>query len=252
MTPMEDHELKLMAYADGELPPNEVLEVEAAIAADPSLRAIVEQHRLTTALLRSACADVFYDAGPVALSKPLRRSSLRQYAGWAIAATVAGILGFGGGTYRAGGMESAHDHLLGEIAEYHAVFSHEDKHLVEIPASRTAELMDWLGSRIGIALSAPDLTGLGLTFAGGRMLVVDGKPVAELMYTRANGRPIAICIAEAARGAASSGTPVAIARNGDLRLASWQNGAHTFVVVGETDDAAIGAIARESRMRMAG
>jgi anti-sigma factor RsiW len=252
MTPMEDLELTLMAYADGELTPTEVREVEALIAADPSLRAIVEQHRLTTELLRSACAEFFYETGSIRLPQPRRRLPLRQYAGWAIAATVAGILGFGGGTYWAGGLESAHDHLLSEIAEYHAVFSREDKHLVEIPASRTAELTDWLASRVGRPVSAPDLTGLGLTFAGGRMLVVDGKPVAELMYTRANGRPIALCIAEAGHGTTNPGTPIAIAHNGELRLASWQTGAHTFVIVGETDDAAIGAIARESRMRMAG
>jgi anti-sigma factor RsiW len=147
MTPMEDLELKLMAYADGELPPSEIRAVEAAIAADPSLHAIVDQHRLTTKLLRSACADFFYETGSIDLPQPRRRLPLRQYAGWAIAATVAGVLGFGGGTYWAGGLASAHDRLLSEIAEYHAVFSREDKHLVEIPASRTAGCLSWTASR---------------------------------------------------------------------------------------------------------
>jgi anti-sigma factor RsiW len=81
---------------------------------------------------------------------------------------------------------------------------------------------------------------------------VDSKPVAELMYTRANGRPIALCIAAAEHGSIDVDRPIAIARNGDMRLASWQTGAHTFVIVGDTDETAIGAMARESRMRMSG
>jgi anti-sigma factor RsiW len=251
MKPIEDLDLTLMAYTDGELPPEEVAKVEALIAADPALSAIVEQHRRTTALLRAACADVFYAADPAKPPAPRRQWPLRTYTGWAIAATVAGVLGFGGGAVWSGGGESARDHLLAEVAEYHAVFSREDAHLVEIPASRAAELTAWLGSRIGRPLTAPDLSGQGLTFAGGRMLVVDGKPVAELMYTRANGRPIALCIAEADKTITDGMAPTQIARKGDLHLASWQSGSHTFIVVGETDATTIGAIARESRGSLA-
>lgn len=249
---MEDLDLMLMAYADGELAPEQVAEVEALIAAEPGLNDPVDQHRRTTAVLRAACADAFYAGTALSLPSPHRQPALRTYAGWAIAATVAGILGFGGGTFWSGGMTSARDRLVAEVADYHAIFSHESDHLVEIPASRSTELTAWLGSRVGRTIAAPDLTEMGLTFAGGRMLVVEGKPVAELMYTRANGLPIALCVAETDAAPTNDPDALRIDRRDELTLASWQTGKHTFVVVGAADPKTIGNIARQSRTQIAG
>ncbi len=250
---MKELDLTLMAYADGELLPDQAAHVEAMIAAQPALRQIVNEHRETTALLRQACSEQFYAQGGLTFLRPRPAPRRRTFAGWAVAATVAGILGFGAGhLWPFGNEASARDRLVSEIAEYHDVFSRETAHLVEIPASRADELKDWLSERIGRNIGIADLTGMGLHFAGGRMLVVDGRPVAELMYTRDGGRPIALCITEAQRPIPSDSGTVRIDRKGDLSLASWYQGQHAFVVVGNADETLLRDIARQTQVIGAG
>lgn len=244
---MEDLEQTLIAYVDGELDPAEVLELEDHLARDPSLRARVQDYRDGAALLRAACAENFYADGMAHLllprreaPAPIRRAALRRPVVWAAAACLlAGVFGFGGGAYWSGTSASARDTLLTEVAEYHDVYARETKHLVELGTDRADELFAWLGERLNRPVSAPDLTAAGLHFAGGRMLVVGGKPVAELMYTRENGRPIAFCITP------GDGKPSAmrVDERGHMRLVSWDDGRYTFVVVGEMDRASLQRVA---------
>lgn len=225
-----DTEARLMAYVDGELDAEAVGEVEALIAADPEARRLVEQFRATAALLRTACAEGFYAAPTLQL--PVRRRPIlqayRRYASLAAVAVVAVVVGFGGGTLLANWPVSEREQLVNEIADYHTVQSKETKHLVEVPASEADDLKTWLGRRLDRHLEVPDLSASGLQFAGGRMLVIDGKPVAEFMYTRSDGPPVALCIART--GGAAAG--VRVDRRGDLSLASWQDGTYTYVIVG--------------------
>jgi hypothetical protein len=59
---------KLMAYADGELPPEESREIELSIAADPALREQVEAHRRMRAQLAGAYAAVLEEPLPERLA----------------------------------------------------------------------------------------------------------------------------------------------------------------------------------------
>jgi anti-sigma factor RsiW len=126
-----------------------------------------------------------------------------------------------------------------EVAGNHAIYSRETKHLVEVPAEEIDHLQMWLSNRLHGEFEVPDLAGLGLRFAGGRMLVLGAQPAAQLMYTRERGLPVGICVREIA-GAASS---VSFEARGPLRLASWRKGGYLYVVVGELTDSEIHAIA---------
>jgi negative regulator of sigma E activity len=57
-------EEQLIAYADGELPPEEAAKVEAAVAADPSLKARLERHKRLRARLAGAFQDVMEESTP--------------------------------------------------------------------------------------------------------------------------------------------------------------------------------------------
>ena len=244
-----DQDTRLMAYVDGELSPGEVREVEALIAADPEARRLVEQFRATANLLRAACAETFYANPPLRLSAPPRRPlalSWRPYGALAAAAVVALVVGFGGGMLASKWPVSAREHLVSEIAEYHSVQSKETKHLVEVPSSEADDLKTWLGRRLDRHLEVPDLSASGLKFAGGRMLVVDGKPVAEFMYTRTDGPPVALCIART--GAEAAG--VRIDQRGDLHLASWEDAGYTFVIAGIMTPGEAEAVAVRAREQL--
>src|SRR6185369_970394 len=69
-----DREL-LAAYADGELGPDEVARVEAAIAADPALAAELDAHRQLRATLSSHFAPILDMPVPDRLSAALKTSS---------------------------------------------------------------------------------------------------------------------------------------------------------------------------------
>jgi anti-sigma factor RsiW len=136
--------------------------------------------------------------------------------------------------------------LLTELAEYHAVYSRETVHLVEVPAADSDHLRQWLGRRVKTDLRIPDLRSAGLDFAGGRLTVVDGEPVAELMYRRAHGLPIALCVylhAGPPRG-------IEITRRGDQGIADWQDGTHGYAVVGEADSEALSSMAALARRQL--
>ena len=102
--------------------------------------------------------------------------------------------------------------VVDEIAEYHAVFSRQpDSSGRRCRPRARRNSPSWLGRRACNAVSTiPDLAAEGLRFAGGRMLVVNGAPVAQFMYTRAQGLPVAVCIGQS-EGAAQ---PVAVERRG--------------------------------------
>jgi len=93
---------------------------------------------------------------------------------------------------------------------------------------------------------APDLRTEGLHFAGARLWITDGKPVADLLYTRASGLPVALLPrAHRRRGPteAASKSP----SRGDLRVAYWQDQGYTFAVVGDLIETEVRGIAQRAR-----
>jgi anti-sigma factor RsiW len=184
--------------------------------------------------------DGEHDGTSTASPLPRRRTSgFRLHCGWAIAASLAAAVAFGGGFMLGREAPSERDGLLDEVAGYHEIYSRETTHLVEVPASEAEQLTAWLGERLNREIRVPDLAADGLHFAGGRMLVVNDRPVAELMYTRAEGLPIAICVTRI------DGKPWAIGveQHGAQRIASWAKEGYAYIVVGELDDAMVKDIA---------
>ena len=242
---MSETDALLVAYVDGELDAEATREVEKLIAEDPRARQAVEMYRETAGLLRAACGEHAYAADAERLMpaapRVLRRAP-RRY-GWAVAAAVAACAaGFIGGTRFAGWPASQASEFASEVAEYHSVFAHEDQHLVELGPDRADEFTTWLGKRLERPLTIPNFSPQGLQFAGGRMLVVDGRPVAQMVYTRRRGTPVALCIMKLA-GPAS---PIRQAMYGTERTAVWQDGTYGYVVVGELDEAEMRSIAADA------
>lgn len=222
----EDQDAMLVAYVDGALDQRQAAEAERLIEADSRAREAVEVFRRTAALLRSACGEQFYPPVPRRATTPMRPAPRR----WALAAAASvliGVGGFGSGALWRGTPDSD---PLAEIAEYHGVFSRETRHLVELPPDRVEEMADWVGQG-SRALDPPDLAAASLRLAGGRMLVIDGERVAELMYLRPHGPPVGLCV-QRAKGADA---PIRLEQRDGLRLAVWSAGGRRYTLVGELD-----------------
>ena len=243
---MTDIESLLMAYVDGELDAEAAAEVERLIANDAAARRSVDIYRQTTALLRAACAESTYASAspPMKSAVTARRVSL-----WrrpvAAAASVAMLLA----GYAAGWMTAPHSaeaSFIDDVAEYHEVYSRESTHLAEVPASQSDEISRWLGDRLRRPVNAPDLGGAGLTFAGARMWISDGKPVADLLYTRTGALPVALCIVREPDAPAPKAN-VEQTMRGDLRVAYWRGDGYTFALVGDLTAAQARDLAERAR-----
>lgn len=243
----------LVAYADGELDETLVAEVEAYLAATPAAQRTLAIYRETAALLRAAFPESRYAHGDLPASigheatvaKP-RRLRLPRHT-WAIAASlVMAMIGYAAGARWPGLIESGRDRMLDEVAAYHSVYSRETVHLVEVPAAQEAHLKAWLGKRVNASLVIPNFNQDGLTFAGGRLVVLDGEPVAELMYTRPTGLPIAFCVLYHA----GQPSTITVERRGELNLATWNDGSHSYFVVGDADRATIEGLATQARQQL--
>lgn len=239
---MSDTDALIVAYVDGELDAEATREVEALIAGDPSIQQAVEIYRETTVLLRAACGEHAYaaDAERLLPAPPCVLTQAPRRHRWAVAAALAAsVAGFAGGAGWAGWPQSAQDALAVEVAEYHAVYAREERHLVEVAADQMDDITGWLGRRLDRRLEVPDLAAEGLRFAGARMLVVNGQPVAQFIYTRAQGRPLGLCIIKLAGAPAA----VQVAKHGLQRTAAWQDGSYAYVMVGEADGGTLQAVA---------
>lgn len=244
---MSESDVMLSAYADGELDEAATDEAENYLAANPFAWPTVEMHRETTSLLRAALSEGQFSGKSAVIPAARRARVFVPREVWAVAASLllaAG--GFAAGATWNGGLTSARDTMLTEIAEYHSIYSRETVHLVEVPAAQADHLKMWLGKRVNRNLVIPDLKEAGLTFAGGRMVVLDGSPVAELMYTREHGLPIALCILN--HGGKQG--DVRVERRGDVRLANWDDGSHSYVVVGEASSDTVRDLANLARKQL--
>jgi anti-sigma factor RsiW len=233
-------DLILMAYADGELDAQAAAELEAALAADPALADRVAMFVQSAEMLREAMGEPEAVAIPPSLHRQIRKfmwmTRARKSARLAlpVAAAIAGFV-IGGAhvpnmsAWIGDANATRAEAVMHEVAEYHTVFLREDEHLVEVPATRKDHIEAWLGDRVGFPLRVPDLSGRGLTFLGGRMLVVEGRPVAQIMYGTADGQRIALCAIEQKTGKASG--LVKHSEDG-LDLYAKGDGRHLFILVG--------------------
>ena len=151
----------------------------------------------------------------------------------AIAASLLlAIVGFAVGYGVGSSPPSRYDALVDDISEYHGVFARDASHLAEVPADHMGELQAWFREQIGRTLAVPDLSKSGFTFAGGRLFAVEGRPVAQVLYTKPGTLLIGICVT----ALAEAPERLRLIHRGDLNLASWREGGYTFVVVGELSD----------------
>jgi len=245
---------KLSAYLDGELPAPEAREIEAALEGDPTLQAELEALMAADHAAQDGFAEMLQDPLPASLIAAVEGAAPQASANtpeapsgnrWLAAAAAALALMVGGvGGYVAGTNETqqvaAAPSWLSDIADYHRVYAGQKRHLVEVPAAEADHIETWLSNTVGAPVRIADLSAQGLTFQGGRLLVAAGKPVAQLMYTDAQDRVVALCLIQTT-AEASGISPRTL---GGFEMVTWGNGSANFVVVGDEGRSDLDAIAR--------
>src|SRR5580698_6701459 len=129
----------LVAYVDGELDEAVAHEVEAAIASDPELRRKTELLRLSGSIAREAFRDSKHKTSQPHVTQErsgargLPAARLRRIGLPVATSMLAALIGFQVGVWRGKPAEADFaENLIGEVAEYHAIYARENEHLVEI------------------------------------------------------------------------------------------------------------------------
>jgi anti-sigma factor RsiW len=181
----------------------------------------------------------------VAAPPPHRRWQL----GLAAAAGLFGVVFGGAGTYFGMGLlnpvsptpenqlaaAAATNIWLDNAAAYYKLTVNAgDNMLIDVPASSdTSEALQKISQSLPQQVRLPDLKPWGLTFRGARLVVVNGRPAAQLVYVTDNKAigPLTLLI-----GASKQpDIPRTFDRRQDVNLLYWRHQGRAYSLVGQTD-----------------
>jgi len=242
-------ETDLHAYADGQLTPERVAEVEAWLAAHPDKAAEVagwqRQNEALEALFGGAATETVparLDPHLIARSGGLRRSWPQMAAAAVVLLALGGAIGWAASGYL---RSSASDQLIASAVNAHALYVRENRHAVEVAATDRDHLVTWLSNRVDRPISPPDLGPDGFELVGGRLLPGEESgpgPAAQLMYENAAKERVTVYIT-AALADRRSEREFTSRRNLDAFY--WANDRITCTVVGDLPEEQMQAVAKK-------
>ena len=187
------------------------------------------------------------------LKRPSRAATPQPHRRWQLgvgaAAGLFGIMLGGAGTYVGMGLlnpvnpaaesrlaaVAANNSWLDNAAGYYKLTVNAGANmLIDVPASNdTSEALQKISQSLPQQVRLPDLKPWGLTFRGARLVVVNGRPAAQLVYVTDNKAigPLTLVI-----GASKQpDIPRTFERRQDVNLLYWRHQGRAYVLVGQTD-----------------
>jgi len=208
-------------------------------------------------------APLSRDAEILVLKRPPRTIVSVPAGRWGIGiAAAAGLFGLvlgGAGSYLAvGGLNSANPAAEQRLAAaaangtwldnaagyYKLVVSAGDSMLIDVPAGGdTGEALQKISQNLPQQVRLPDLKPWGLSFRGARLVVVEGRPAAQLVYTTDNKAigPLTLVI-----GASKQpDIQPTFDRRQDVNMLYWRHHGRAYALVGQTDIGYLWGIAND-------
>ncbi|HTW51991.1 MAG TPA: hypothetical protein VME45_08870 [Stellaceae bacterium] len=270
----------LVAYLDGELDADERAHVEAWLDADPAVRDRLLTLADSATLLRNAFADFVSEPVPerliaaargetaaetdaeIVVLRPPQANPVPPPSGrWYIQlATAAGLFGLvvGGGVGYVGNSWVTPSHVPVErqlqaasingwldnaAGDYKLMVSTGDS-LVDVPASGdNGDVIQKVSQSLPQPVRLPNLQPWGLTFKGARLVVLEGRPAAQLVYTTDNKAigPLALIIGSTKQPDIAP----TFERRQDLNLLYWRHQGRASVLVGQSEIGYLWGIAND-------
>ena len=228
--------VRLCALVDGELPEAEGAALRAALAHDARAAELAEHYGQQNAALKALFplpADLRYVL--VRASMPWWRRALAA-TGWVVAGLALAL----GVAWLPGASADPNAFARRADAAY-VVFAPEERHPVEVAAADQAHLRAWLSRRLARTLTIPSLDEYGFTLLGGRLLVGEAGPAAQLMYQDPAGERLTLYITPAAPALATLG----VLRQADRRTFYWVSGGAGYALSGQLPEARLRTIASD-------
>lgn len=227
----------LLAYADAQLSNGDVARVEAWLKANPEdaarVRAWQQQNRDIQTMFepyrraRDGDADLLRAAPEQEpATRSWRRSGLQVAAGICLFA----LGGLAGLTYPRPDAPPEQATLPTEASSAFLIYASEVRHPVEVRADEKDHLVAWLGKRLGQKFAAPDLSRWNFSLVGGRLVPVDGRAGALLMYEDAGGKRLTMLVGQSD---ASTPTSFRFVSHDGLETFYWIDERLTYAVTAE-------------------
>lgn len=270
----------LVAYLDGELDADERAHVEAWLEADPAVRDRLLALAESATTLRGAFADFLSEPVPeqliaaargetaaateaeIVVLRPRQMSaapppSNRWYIQFATAAGVLGLIVGGGVGYFGTAMfgpspvsaerqlqtASLNGWLDSAAGDYKLMVNAGDT-LVDVPAGGdNGDVIQKVSQNLPQPVRLPNLQPWGLTFKGARLVVLEGRPAAQLVYTTDNKAigPLTLIIGSTKQPDIA---PTFERRQG-LNLLYWRHQGRASVLVGQSEIGYLWGIAND-------
>lgn len=190
--PISDDDLH--AAADGRLPPERQVAVDAAIAGSADAAARVGFYRHLNAALHTGYDFMLSEPVPERLAARRRRRSWQALARVVAAVALLAAGAAGGWLARdlTGGYEQQAEALADLAAEAHVVYASQVSNPVEIPKAETDHLLALLSKNLERPVRVPDLSAIGYDFLGGRLLPSGRNRAGQLMYQNVAGNRVTL------------------------------------------------------------
>ncbi|MDI4233820.1 anti-sigma factor [Bradyrhizobium sp. Arg237L] len=188
----------LHAYVDRVLEPERQAEVAAYLGDHPDVARRVASFSDQRDRLRAAFAPIAEEPLPAELnlSRIIEQRSRRPSpVRWAMAAMLLLSIGGLGGWFVRGALQTSPSGLVAlaqEAAISYSVYAPDRVRPVEVRASESAQLVQWLSDRLHRPVKVPDLTTSGYRLMGGRLVASSHGPAAMFMYDDDHGSRIVV------------------------------------------------------------
>jgi anti-sigma factor RsiW len=275
---MKTDEVMLMAYVDGELPPDQRHEVEEHIRASAEAAervALLKASRvdypgafasqnvppvpesltqkieaMTRAHVAASAASASHDnAIPASVSTPVR-SRMRSVPVWLAAACVAGA--FCGGLFlrlgplldhgASGSMAASNLSPWVQAATgYQKLYTRDTLAYVSETPETSSKTVDDIRREDGLALRIPDLRSAGLTFKTVQRLRFNNKPLVQIVYQPDKGEPVALCVMKDVKpDQAVAGQDVE-----SMHVVTWRQAELSYALIGKPDGVDLNALGKQ-------
>lgn len=242
---------ELVQYLDGQLPPERVRAIDAALQTDADLANRMAGMQIDTQALRDAFEPLLAQAPAFSSQRVDERTDDQQPVDVPAAETHAGdatgggsvrwlplaasvllalAVGFGAARYVERTGQPVHWHQA--VVDYQQLYTTDTLPMDDPGESIVRSQLAAVSKTSGLQIS-PDMVQLpGLTFKRAQTLGHDGKPLVQLAFADRNGAPVALCFMPI-----EASTKPQSARIDGMNTVSWANGRYSFILVAHSDPA---------------
>jgi anti-sigma factor RsiW len=240
----------LHAYVDGVLEPAREAEVTAYLEGHPDMARRFSAFSDQRDLLRKALAPIADEPLPPQLNLPgiiESRRRRRSPVWWAVAAMLMLSIGGLGGWVMRGSLQASPGGLAAlaqEAADSYHVYAPDRVRPVEMRATDSAQLLQWVSNRLKQPVKLPDLTQSGYRLMGGRLVATSHGPAAMFMYDDDRGARLVVLTRPMIL---DRNAPMSPHSEGDVSGFAWADGGMGYSLMGQAAAESLRPIANEVR-----